>query len=168
MRHLYFCRHGESELNAAQIYAGQIDTLLTEYGREQAKLAGEEAALFGIDQMVSSPLLRALETAQIIAKEIGYDKRAIITNELLVERSLGSLEGTSWLLNSEDSDQHPSIESLESLGGRAQQALNFLHSLDAPNILVVGHGSFALALCELVGYDAGGQELPNAHLVQLL
>jgi broad specificity phosphatase PhoE len=150
------------------MYAGNIDTPLTDHGRAEAKVAGQEAALFGIDLIVASPLVRALETAQIIAGEIGYELSDIITDPLLVERNLGSLQGTPWKLASEDADNHPDIESLEDLGGRAQRVLNFLQTQDAPNILVVGHGSFALALCDLVGYDTNGQQLPNAHIVQLI
>jgi broad specificity phosphatase PhoE len=167
MKHLYFCRHGQSVLNLEATYAGQLDTPLTNYGREQAKLAGMEAKLLGIDLVVSSPLVRALESAQIIASEIGYPEDKIKINDLLQERSLGSLEGKPWKDYAEDDSVFHDIESLESLGARAQQALNYLQRLDASNVLVVGHGSFALALCDLVGYDTRGEELPNAHIVHL-
>jgi len=168
MTHLYFCRHGQSELNLRGIYAGQTDTPLTDRGRSQAHTAGLQASLLGIDLIVASPLARALETATIIAEQVGYPVADILTNDLLKERSLGSLEGKSWQDYAEDEQLFPDIESLEHLGGRAQQALNYLRTLTAANVLVVGHGSFALALCELVGYDTGGQELPNAHVVQLI
>src|SRR5882762_6928889 len=96
MKYLYFCRHGQSQLNLERIYAGQTDTPLTDLGREQAKLAGDRADGIQPDLIVSSPLVRALETAQIIAGEIGYPLGKIATNDIFKERSLGSLEGKSW------------------------------------------------------------------------
>lgn len=95
MKRLYFIRHGQSVLNLEETYAGQLDTPLTDYGREQAKIAGMETALIGIDIIISSPLSRAYETAQIVAREIGYPEHDIITYDLLKERSLGSLQGKS-------------------------------------------------------------------------
>jgi uncharacterized phosphatase len=168
MKHLYFCRHGQSVLNLEEIYAGRLDTPLTDYGREQAKLAGMEANLFGIDLIVASPMVRALETAQIMAREMGYPEDKIKTHNLLVERSLGSLEGKSWKEYAEDDSVFHDLESLESLGERAQKILNYLHTLDAPNVLVVGHGAFARALCDLLNFDTHGEELPNAHVVELI
>lgn len=168
MKRLYFCRHGQSQANLDETYAGQLDTPLTDYGREQAKVAGMEAKLFGIDLIVSSPLNRALETAHIIAREIGYPEIGIITNDLLKERSLGSLQGKPWKDFAENDSMFDDVESLEHLGGRAQQTLNYLQTLEAPNILVVGHGSFARALCDILNYDTGGKELPNAHIVELI
>lgn len=168
MKHLYFCRHGQSELNLQETYAGRLDTPLTDYGREQAKLAGMEAKLFGIDLIVASPMVRAHETAQIIAHECGYPENKIKTYDLLVERSLGSLEGKLWKDYTEDDSHFDDIESLEALGERAQKVLNYVEKQDAPNILIVGHGSFARALCDILNYDTHGEELPNAHVVELI
>ena len=168
MKQLYFVRHGQSQANLDEIYAGQFDTPLTDYGREQAKIAGMEAVLFGIDLIVSSPLSRAFETATIIAEQIGYSRRDIRTSDLLKERSFGSLQGKSWHDYAEDDSVFKDVESLEHLGGRAQRFLNYVHKIDSPNILVVGHGSFANALCDIIGYDTNRQELPNAKIVQLL
>src|SRR5690606_2527197 len=71
MKKLYFIRHGLSVMNRQGVFSGSIDTPLTDEGRKQAKRAGKLARDFGIDYIVSSPLARALETAQIIAGEIG-------------------------------------------------------------------------------------------------
>jgi broad specificity phosphatase PhoE len=168
MNHLYFCRHGQSVLNLAETYAGHLNTPLTGYGRERAKIAGMEAKLLGIDLIVSSPLARTMETARIIAHEMGYPVDKIRTNELLIERNLGGLQGKLWRDYAEDTTVFKDVESLESLGARAQQALNYLQKLDAPNVLVVGHGAFGLALCDIIGYDTHGKELPNAHVVELI
>ncbi|KRL97272.1 histidine phosphatase family protein [Liquorilactobacillus satsumensis] len=71
MTTLYIIRHGQSEANAAGILQGsQIDTPLTAKGRQQAltvrqKLAATTAIHF--DLVFASPLLRAAQTAQLIA-----------------------------------------------------------------------------------------------------
>lgn len=96
MKQLYFVRHGLSEMNKLGVYAGRADTPLTETGRQQAKTAGEQARNLTMDCVVASPLKRALETAQIIAKEIDYPEGRIIINDLLTERDFGSMEGKPW------------------------------------------------------------------------
>lgn len=96
MKKLYFVRHGLSEMNVQGLMAGTTDTPLTDLGRKQAKKAGQSAKDLNINLIVSSPLSRALKTAQIIAQEIGYPKNKIILNQLLIERDHGSLEGKTW------------------------------------------------------------------------
>ena len=78
----WFLRHGESAANAAGIFAGQgIDAPLTDVGRVQAR----HAAVFvpsSVEWIVSSPLSRATETAEIVPRvrgipsEVEIDSRA--------------------------------------------------------------------------------------------
>jgi broad specificity phosphatase PhoE len=167
MNHLYFCRHGESVLNAQKIYTGQIDTPLTEKGREQAKIAGEQAAKLQIDLIVASPLIRSLETAQIIAKIIHYPKEKIVINPLFIERSFGSLQGKPWTIAFEP-EKYPDMESADALDKRVDEAYRFLQNLDAQNILLVGHNSFGVRLRTLVSDQVSTEKLPNANIVQLM
>ncbi len=168
MKHLYFCRHGESVLNAAGVYAGQLDTPLTKHGRVQAKHAGRQAESLDIDFIVSSPLSRAHETAQIIAVAIGYPLDKIVTDNLFKERFLGSLEGKPWSFSPEDETRFPDIESKADLFDRVQKALDLLRKQKASNILVVGHGTFATALRTALNPGQLYEELPNALIVKLL
>jgi broad specificity phosphatase PhoE len=96
---IYFVRHGESEANEIKVFAGQKDdSVLTEKGRLQAKATAKEILDEGIkiDRIITSPLKRAVETAHIIAQEIGFDVSEIITDERIIEYDLGSLSGTPW------------------------------------------------------------------------
>lgn len=145
MKKLYFARHGESEMNVKKLLAGTTDTPLTDAGRMQAKKAGQNAQELGIDLIVSSPLSRALETAQIIAKEIGYQKSQIITNKLLIERDHGPLEGQAWSPDL-NLDGFSDIETDGTLVERAHLALKWINSHSANHILVVSHGAFGRAL----------------------
>ena len=70
MTTLYIVRHGQSQANAAGILQGsQVDTPLTIKGQQQAQLVGQQLAArkISFDLVVASPLLRAAQTAAIIA-----------------------------------------------------------------------------------------------------
>ena len=94
---IYFVRHGLSEANVKKVFAGQKDdSLLVEEGRQQAKATAEEIKKrsIKIDKIVSSPSKRALETAQIIAKELGFKNSDIVVDSRIIEYDMGSLSGT--------------------------------------------------------------------------
>ena len=69
MTHMLLVRHGQSEWNATGRWQGGADPDLTELGRRQAFHAA--ARIGTVDVIVASPLIRALETAQIISAQIG-------------------------------------------------------------------------------------------------
>ena len=89
-RRLFVVRHGQTERSAAHVYSGQADVPLTDAGREQARLAGERLAGAGVDAIWSSPLVRAGDTAEAIAKATGAE---VTIDERLIEVDYGELEG---------------------------------------------------------------------------
>ena len=94
---IYFVRHGRSEANVKKVFAGQKDdSLLVEEGRQQAKEAAKGIKEGGIKihKIISSPLKRTLETAQIIAKELGFNASDIVIDKRIIEYDMGSLSGT--------------------------------------------------------------------------
>jgi broad specificity phosphatase PhoE len=66
-------RHGQTTLNAKKAYRGRLDPRLNDKGKEQAEDAADNLKNEGIkvERIISSPLLRAMETADIIAE--AYD-----------------------------------------------------------------------------------------------
>jgi broad specificity phosphatase PhoE len=90
----FLIRHGQSTANASGVWQGQMEFPLSEEGRVQARLAGKALASQQLDAIYSSPLGRAFETAEIIAREVGFPK-PVIPMEGLMERHGGSLEGTT-------------------------------------------------------------------------
>jgi len=81
---LFFVRHGLSSYNAKGLIQGRTDeSYLTEEGYYQAKLTGEILNQVNIDEIYSSPLVRASETAKTIEKhlnknlEIQYDQNLL-------------------------------------------------------------------------------------------
>jgi broad specificity phosphatase PhoE len=83
-------RHGLTELNRDKRVGGRVDVTLIDEGREQAREAGEAFEGTPFDVIVSSPLSRALETAERVS---GAGRDAITVDEGCVERSFGEMEG---------------------------------------------------------------------------
>lgn len=87
---VYAIRHGETEWNIEGKQQGHLDSPLTENGIKQAHAIADALAGFGIEQIYSSDLGRAAQTAEIISCKLniaaGFDQR-------LRERNLGSLQG---------------------------------------------------------------------------
>lgn len=141
---IYFVRHGLSEANVKRVFAGQRDNSpLVDEGRKQAKETGQKIKEEGIkiDRIVSSPSLRALETAQIIAKELSFDVSDIIIDPRINEYDMGSLSGTPWhtisssiLVNAEEAEDPKDFQE------RVYSCVKELAQL-SENILLVSHGS---------------------------
>ena len=86
-------RHGESTANANGVWQGQSEFPLSEEGRRQAHRAGRALAGETFDGLYASPLGRAFETAEIIAREAGFPGEVVAVPGLM-ERRGGLLEGT--------------------------------------------------------------------------
>jgi probable phosphoglycerate mutase len=90
-RTVYIARHGETDWNAAGRWQGHTDIPLNDNGRAQAKgLAGRLWGA-GIVAVVTSDLVRARETGQIVALELGVP--LAYADAALRERSFGVFEG---------------------------------------------------------------------------
>jgi len=89
-RRVTLVRHGQTERSAVGMYSGHLDVPLTETGREQALRTARSLAGAGIDAVVTSPLMRACDTAQAIADAAGV---ALTVDERLIEIDYGPFEG---------------------------------------------------------------------------
>jgi broad specificity phosphatase PhoE len=94
MTSLYLVRHGETDWNAQRRIQGATDIPLNAVGRAQAATTGRLLARREWDGIYSSPLSRAMETANIIAAEVGLDRPGTI--DAIVERNYGAAEGLNW------------------------------------------------------------------------
>lgn len=173
---LYFIRHGESVLNFEDCHTGQLDVALTEKGRAQAAAAGKAVLESGLsfDQVISSPLERARETAEIIARTIGYAEGAIIDEPLVIERYCGSLEGKKKSETGPLTDEviaKCGAETDDQLRERARQFLEKI-SGQSGHVLVVSHNGFGQRLRSVIeGTDPSAvwqlPKIPNAELIEL-
>jgi broad specificity phosphatase PhoE len=147
MANIHLIRHAQSVANANQTISGAHDNSpLSELGRLQAKLAGKNAVEFKFDLIVSSPLLRARETAGIIAEALEYPPENILVIDSLHERDLGELDGKNYTKlplydsNHDDIEGHtPGLETLDAFFERANQALATIEQRPEQHILVVCH-----------------------------
>lgn len=92
---LVLLRHGQSEFNQSNQFAGWVDTILTPHGVAQAEHAGIllAASAFSPDVVFSSTLSRAVDTAAIILAKLGLFDLEIEQREALLERHYGGLTG---------------------------------------------------------------------------
>ena len=90
---IYLARHGQNEDNVNGILNGHRDLPLTEVGRAQAIEAAENILHHKLqfDAVLCSPLIRAKETAEIIAAQVGAP--IPVVHPLLIERDFGIMTG---------------------------------------------------------------------------
>lgn len=152
MKSLYYVRHGQSEMNVAHLLSGTTNTPLTEKGREQAQSAIAAAKNLSIDLIVTSPLSRAYDTAKIIAEGINYPIEDIQILDILLERTLGELEGAPWSEKGIAGDIQgvKGAETNEQLLARAAKFYQEIQQNPADTILIAGHGAFSHALRQIV------------------
>jgi broad specificity phosphatase PhoE len=72
---VYLARHGQTAYNLARRFQGQQAIPLDETGRAQAAELADHASTYGFAALWSSPLLRARETADVVARRIGLQPR---------------------------------------------------------------------------------------------
>ena len=165
-------RHGESEWNAAyRVHKKDPeirDAPLTEEGRRQATRAAQELNGHDLDRILSSPLTRALQTADFIAKA---HRLPVIVEPLVCEQFFYSCDvGTPRSMLSEQWPHidfahlaeewwHPEKESEEAVIRRANEFRDAMaRTANWRRVVVVSHWAFIRAL--------SGQDANNAELVR--
>ena len=153
-------------MNVTGHIAGITDTPLVKEGREQAKQAGKKAKKLGIDCIVTSPLSRAKETAEIIAREIKYPINDIHVSKLLLERDFGEAEGHPYAPDL-NLDGFSDIETLDTLIERARLSLRWIDTLPGSTVLVVSHGSYGRALRSILTDHAfsDAEKIQNSEIL---
>lgn len=92
MGKLILVRHGQTDMNLDGLYFGWLDPSLNEKGIEQAQKARESMKKISYDNIYSSDLLRASETAQIV----NYLEKDIVFDSRIRELNFGIFEGLSY------------------------------------------------------------------------
>src|SRR5512141_193497 len=87
MLDIFLTRHGTTSAGEA-VLGGQIDISLSDEGRREAALLAERLEGTAFDRIISSPMTRAMETAEIVARG-----RPIEIDERLRELDYGRWEG---------------------------------------------------------------------------
>lgn len=160
-----FVRHGQTESNARGILAGSTDVPLTEQGQREAAAAAEALAGQPLRHVCASPLRRAYDTAQAIARPHGL---AVTVIEDFRERDWGEWEGRAFPATL-GHPQPPGGESLDAYLERIGRALDRFFALTGEGpAVVVAHGGVFHALCRLLKVaGADGGVIGNARPVRL-
>ncbi len=161
MTQLCLIRHGETDWNLEGRYQGQSDISLNDNGRVQAHRLAEKLAGESFDAIYTSDLLRARDTALIIAKELALP---VFIDARLREIHQGEWEGQNvdtiksryadiWEKRKQDpaNVRPPGGETVSEVAKRVQSALNDIASGSPSDpVLVVSHGiALATALCKI-------------------
>lgn len=173
---LLVLRHGETAFNIEQRYLGGLDPGLTERGIQQARVLAEQLP-DDIEHLLCSPLLRARQTAEIIARPRALE---ITVAMPFRERHVGVFEG---LTQAEAQARHPELwarnitrqwrdaptggETIEAVALRVRDGLIELQERygETP-IALVAHGFVAKlirALCQQRFADLFTWQLANAE-----
>jgi uncharacterized phosphatase len=142
-------RHGETDWNLERRLQGRTDNPLNETGRGHARQAADELRAEAWDGILSSPLLRAVQTARIIAEEL--DVPYLGTVDQLIERDFGRDEGrvvpAGERLPLDDAEPEAEVarRGIEALADLSTQ-------YEGRRVIVVAHGTLIrLTLTELLG-----------------
>ena len=174
-------RHAESEANVLHVISNRGKRFgLTERGQAQALALAERLAVYAPAAVYSSPLLRARETAEIVARLAGTDVTEL---DGLREPDMGELEEradeTAWLLHGDlrqqwaagnwDARAHGG-ESLRDAYSRMSQAIwQIANAHPADDVVAISHGSLIVdvltRLCVVADGFTLDFSLPHATVI---
>jgi broad specificity phosphatase PhoE len=163
---LILVRHGETDTNKARLALGRADIELNEHGRWQAQRLVVSLKDEPIAAIYSSPLRRALATAEPIASSHGLE---VQVDEGLIEMDIGEMEGLTfqqvgeryphflqaWLGGQAAYEAMPGGERLLDVQERAWQAIERIRQRqEQGTVAVVTHNFVILTLlCRILGLE---------------
>jgi broad specificity phosphatase PhoE len=168
---LILVRHGLTDWNVDRKLLGRVDIGLNEKGRDQARAAAEALRRFPVRGLLSSPQVRARETAEPIAEALGLEVEVeagldeVWLSEAWQGKTVDELRDDAEMERflSDPARRSPRIEPIEDVQGRAVAAIERLRRDRAgETVVVVSHGD---PLRAIVAYYVG---VPLADFRRLL
>lgn len=167
--HIGLFRHGQTDWNVNFLLQGVTDIPMNTTGISQVKAAARAINKDDWDIILTSPLGRARETAEIIGEELGFQN--VLEQELLIERSFGEAEGLAyeqWKSRYSNLDVIPGGESKSDLIARSELLLETLRtSHPGKRILAISHGALIRTVLSITSKNElprEGERLGNASL----
>ena len=154
---LFLVRHGRTAINVDNKLQGRIDHPLDEVGRQQATEIA--SVLKVIDRVISSPLIRATQTADAFGLPVELDPRFIEIDygdfDGMLQKDVPSLTWKQW--RRDNHFRPPNGETLAELDIRVREALSELvDEARNKNIVIVSHVSpIKAAIAWTIGTDVG-------------
>ncbi|MEY4990716.1 MAG: hypothetical protein RIS08_942 [Actinomycetota bacterium] len=165
-------RHGQTDWNINLRLQGTADIPMNEVGISQIEVAADRLAAQSWDLILSSPLGRAMHSAEIVAARLGIAE--VQVEPLLLERSFGigeGLEYSQWHEQYGALDEIPGAESASQVISRANLLLEKVASeYRGRRVLAVSHGAlirFVLSEVSEGLVPPKGERLQNASLHEL-
>ena len=153
----YFLRHGVTDHNQRRVVMGQRDIPLNDLGRRQARQAAESLQGVDISRVVTSPLSRARETAEIIAEALGLDLDVV---DGFKERDWGEMAGRSYRELMQAQTTPAGAETTEAFSARVLSALEEVSLAASP--LLVSHSGMCRVLRRCFALTDDRKAVPNA------
>ncbi len=176
---LILVRHGESEGNAAGVIQGRLEYGLTPTGLRQADLVADRLGAAGAARIISSPLVRAVQTANVIAAKSTLE---VTFDEGLAEYDIGEASGLTGpqlrerfpeVINARTSGKRiafPGEEGRDAFHKRLHESLERARTMHGTTI-AVAHGGVISAMCHMVvGLDLhrpGAFQVGNCSLTEV-
>lgn len=145
MTELCLVRHGQTDWNRLEIIQVREDNPLNALGRQQAEESAFYLSQEQWDIIVSSPLSRAIDTAQAIATACGIEHGAIRLDERFIEREFGAasgkpVKGIYEAVQADDQERIPGLESEDEMRARVFEGMTHLvDTYPGQRIIVVCH-----------------------------
>jgi probable phosphoglycerate mutase len=144
MRLFVISRHGESALNLEKRVNGDpsVPVVLTEKGRDEARLLGQQIAHIPFDLCVHSRFSRTRETAEIAlaGRDVPFEEEQLLDDIYVGELEGGTLDDyREWKSNHTRADAFPGGESLDEAAHRYVRAYRKLLERPEERILVLTH-----------------------------
>ena len=166
-------RHGQTDWNIDMLLQGVSDIPLNQTGHEQAMIAAEILASQDWHRVVTSPLSRAKVTADYVCAKLGLEPATV--HDLLLERSFGAAEGSSyeeWKERLQAGLHAEGAESIEDLEQRVFRLLDELaNSYPGERVIAVSHGALIRKIIGLVSlgeFPRDGERFGNASLTTIV
>ena len=157
---IYIIRHGKTELNKSNVLQGRSDYPLNDEGIKQVEEAAYNLKNVTFDYVFSSPLIRAVRTAEIVVSQ-----SSIQVDERLIEMDYGPYEGVN-LMNPpaeiqkffSDFVHNEAPEGMEQLSSVVDRAGKFIEDIRklSGNILISTHAIAMKGLLEYLTPDSNG------------
>ncbi len=174
-KHIYFVRHGQSEENRDRVYGGHRSPL-TEEGNEQATAVAERIERIGVEALISSPFLRAFDTAKTIGGRVGlvHEQNELFGEWMEPSHFVGkhrdhpdAKDANEAILAATDNHdyRHTDEETFTELVTRATSAIRVLEDHSAERMCVVTHGGF---LRVIIGVMTFGSEFTKKDFTHFL
>ena len=172
---IFLIRHGQTTGDIEDRYGGSYDDHMTEKGHEQLRATAQKLSGKGIEVIFSSPLIRARESAEIIAQAVGGAPVEVV--EGLQERHYGVLTG---LTKEEARQKYPEVveshtdymytdpegESYDDFYRRAVDTFKDILTKGHATIAIISHGGPIKMILKHLGQPAP-EKLDDGHIIEL-